>query len=58
MLGLIIGDVVLAVCAHDNTAGTALLDQAAERCGVRLEKALVDQGFKDDVRVCQGSVRT
>lgn len=28
---------------------TALLDQAAERCGNRLEKALVDQGFKDQV---------
>lgn len=35
--------------AHDNAAGTALLDQAAERCGMRLEKALVDQGFKDEV---------
>ncbi|MDQ0595661.1 hypothetical protein QF037_000006 [Streptomyces canus] len=40
---------VLAASAHDNTAGTALLDQAAERCGMRLEKALVDQGFKDEV---------
>jgi hypothetical protein len=26
-----------------------LLDQAAERCGNRLEKVLVDQGFKDEV---------
>ncbi|MGW1658455.1 IS5 family transposase [Streptomyces atratus] len=49
VLGLIIGVVVLAASAHDNTAGTALLDQAAERCGNRLEKALVDQGFKDEV---------
>lgn len=48
MLGLIIGVVVLAASAHDNTAGTALLDQAAERCGMRLEKVLVDQGFKDE----------
>ncbi|WP_406190532.1 transposase [Streptomyces sp. NBC_01017] len=49
VLGLIIGVVVLAASAHDNAAGTALLDQAAERCGNRLEKALVDQGFKDEV---------
>lgn len=45
MLGLIIGVVVLAASAHDNAAGTALLDQAAGRCGNRLEKALVDQGL-------------
>ncbi len=37
VLGLIIGVVVLAASAHDSTAGTALLDQAAERCGMRLE---------------------
>lgn len=49
VMGLIIGVVVLAASAHDNAAGTALLDQAAERCGHRLEKALVDQGFKDEV---------
>jgi transposase len=48
-MGLIIGVVVLAASAHDNAAGTALLDQVAERCGMRLEKALVDQGFKDEV---------
>jgi hypothetical protein len=42
---------VLAASAHDNTAGTALLDQAAERCGNRLEKALMDQGFKDEVLI-------
>ncbi|MFJ8932096.1 IS5 family transposase [Streptomyces sp. NPDC102364] len=51
VLGLIIGVVVLAGSAHDNAAGTALLDQAAERCGNRLEKALVDQGFKDQVLI-------
>lgn len=49
VLGLVIGVVVLAASAHDNAAGTALLDLAAERCGMRLEKALVDQGFKDEV---------
>lgn len=49
VLGLIIGVVVLAASAHDNVAGRALLDQAAERCGNRLEKALVDQWFKDEV---------
>ncbi|CAM5560844.1 IS5 family transposase (plasmid) [Streptomyces viridifaciens] len=48
VLGLIIGVVVLAASAHDNAAGTTLLTQAAERCGNRLEKALVDQGFKDE----------
>lgn len=45
VLGLIIGVVVLAASAHDNEAGIVLLDQAAERCGMRLEKVLVDQGF-------------
>jgi hypothetical protein len=40
---------VLAASAHDNAAGSALLDQAAERCGNRLEKAMVDQGFRDEV---------
>lgn len=49
VLGLITGVVVLAASAYDNAAGTALLDLAAERCGMRLEKALVDQGFKDEV---------
>ncbi len=49
VLGLVNGVVVLAASAHDNAAGTALLDMAAERCGMRLEKALVDQGFKDEV---------
>ncbi|WP_425244738.1 IS5 family transposase [Streptomyces citrinus] len=49
--GLIIGVVVLAASVHDNAAGTALLDQAAERCGNRLEKVLIDQGFKDEVLI-------
>ncbi len=51
VMGLVIGVVVPAASAHDNAAGTALLDQAAERCGNRLEKALVDQGFKDEVLI-------
>ena len=45
VLGLITGVVVLAASGHDNAVGMALLDQAAERCGNRLEKALVDQGL-------------
>ncbi len=55
VMGLIIGVVVLPASAHENTAGIALLDQAAERCGNRLEKALVDQGFKDAV-IIHGAV--
>lgn len=46
---MIIGVVVLAASGQDNAAGMSLLDQAAERCGNRLERALVDQGFKDEV---------
>ncbi|GGV72756.1 hypothetical protein GCM10010277_86030 [Streptomyces longisporoflavus] len=34
---------VLAASAHDNAGGITLLGQAADRCGNRLEKALVDQ---------------
>ncbi|AUY53777.1 IS5 family transposase [Streptomyces sp. CB01881] len=49
VMGLIIGVVVPAASAHDNAAGTVLPDQVAERCGMRLEKALVDQGLKDEV---------
>ncbi|WSQ40157.1 transposase [Streptomyces sp. NBC_01224] len=56
VMGLIIGVVVLTASAHDNEAGIALLDQAAERCGMRLEKALVDQGFKDAV-ITHGTVK-
>lgn len=48
VLGLVIGVVVLAASVHDNAAGIALLDQATKRCGMCLEKALVDQGFKDE----------
>jgi transposase len=55
VMGLIIGVVVLPASAHENTAGIALLDQAARRCGNRLEKALVDQGFKDAV-IIHGAV--
>jgi transposase len=55
VLGLIIGVVVLPASAHDNEAGIALLDQAAERCGPRLDKALVDQGSKDAV-IIHGAV--
>ncbi|MEW2709494.1 transposase [Streptomyces koyangensis] len=56
VLGLIIGVVILAASAHDNEAGIALLDQATERCGMRLEKVLVDQGFKDAM-VIHGAVK-
>ncbi|MCP3770714.1 IS5 family transposase [Streptomyces sp. MAR25Y5] len=56
VLGLIIGVVILAASAHDNEAGIALLGQAAERCGMRLEKVLVDQGFKDAV-IIHGAVK-
>lgn len=55
VLGLVIGVVVLAASAHDNEASIALLDQAEMRCGMRLEKALVDQGFKDAV-IIHGAV--
>lgn len=48
VLGLVIAVVVLAANAHDNAAGTALLDQVAEHA-VTVEKALVDQGFKTTV---------
>lgn len=50
VLGLVIGVDVLVASAHD-AAGTALLDQAAERRGNRLEKALVVQGFEDEVLI-------
>ncbi|MEU4066235.1 IS5 family transposase [Streptomyces wedmorensis] len=49
VLGLVIAVVVLAASAHDNTAGVALLDQVAEHTGGTVEKALVDQGFKNQV---------
>ncbi|WP_329201848.1 MULTISPECIES: IS5 family transposase [unclassified Streptomyces] len=49
VLGLVIAVAVLAANAHDNTAGVALLDQVAEHTGGAVEKALVDQGFKNQV---------
>ncbi len=49
VLGLVIAVVVLAASAHDNAAGTALLDQVAENAGGAADKALVDQGFKNAV---------
>ncbi|MFE3660913.1 hypothetical protein [Streptomyces sp. NPDC059165] len=42
VLGLVIGVAVLAASAHDNAASTALLDQATDRCGNRLEEASAD----------------
>lgn len=49
VFGLVIGVVMLAASAHENTAGIALLDQVAERTGGTVTKALVDQGFKNTV---------
>ncbi|MFE3644811.1 IS5 family transposase [Streptomyces sp. NPDC059169] len=49
VLGLVIAVTVLAASAHDNAAGVALLDQVAEHTGGTVEKALVDQGFKNQV---------
>ncbi|MET7855455.1 IS5 family transposase [Streptomyces avermitilis] len=48
-LGLVIAVIVLAASTHDNAAGVALLDQVAEHAGGAVEKALVDQGFKNQV---------
>jgi transposase len=56
VMDLIISVVVLAASAHDNEAGTVLLDQAAERCGMRLEKVLADHGFKD-AAIIHGAVK-
>jgi transposase len=49
VLGLVIAVVVLAANTHDNAAGIMLLDQAAEHAGKTVRKALVDQGFKNQV---------
>lgn len=49
VLGLVIAVIVLAANTHDNAAGIALLDQVAEHTGGMVEKALVDQGFKNQV---------
>ena len=48
VLGLVIAVVVLAASAHENTAGTALLDQVAASTPT-VTTALVDQGFKNSV---------
>jgi transposase len=48
VLGLVIAVVVLAASAHENTAGTALLDQVAASTPA-VSTALVDQGFKNSV---------
>ncbi|MGP3937298.1 hypothetical protein [Nonomuraea sp. KM88] len=41
--------VVLAASAHENAAGTALLDRVAAQASGTVTKALVDQGFKNTV---------
>ncbi|PJN28636.1 hypothetical protein CG747_46135 [Streptomyces sp. CB02959] len=49
VLGLVIAVVVLAANIHNNTAGIALQDQVAEHTGDTVRKALVDQGFKNQL---------
>ncbi|MFF4805496.1 IS5 family transposase [Streptomyces sp. NPDC001351] len=49
VLGLVIAVVILAANIHDNIAGIGLLDQVAEHTGNTVRKALVDQGFKNQV---------
>ncbi|MFJ9855006.1 IS5 family transposase [Streptomyces sp. NPDC101150] len=46
--GLVVEAVVLPASAHDNAAGTALLDDVAAQMDT-VKKALVDQGFKKSV---------
>jgi transposase len=48
VLGLVIAVVVLAASAHENTAGTALLDQVAASTPT-VTTALAGQGFKSSV---------
>ncbi|MDQ0938088.1 transposase [Streptomyces turgidiscabies] len=48
VLGLVIAVVVAAASAHENAVGIALLDKVAEDTDT-VEKALVDQGFKNAV---------
>jgi transposase len=48
VLGLVIAVVVLAASAHENDAGTALLDKVAASAPT-VSTALVDQGFKSAV---------
>lgn len=49
VLGLVIAVTVLAANTHDNAAGIVLLDQGVEHAGGTVRKALVDQGFKNQV---------
>ncbi|MER5201460.1 IS5 family transposase [Streptomyces sp. NPDC002755] len=49
VLGLVIAVTVVAASVHDNAAGIALLDQVAVAVGGSVSKALVDQGFKNQV---------
>ncbi|MEV0636411.1 IS5 family transposase [Streptomyces sp. NPDC050619] len=50
VLGLVIAVVVAAASAHENAVGIALLDKVAADTDT-VEKALVDQGFKNTVVV-------
>jgi transposase len=49
VLGLVIAVIVPAANSHDNAAGIALLDHVVEHTGGTVRKALVDQGFKNQV---------
>ncbi|MFE9826500.1 IS5 family transposase [Streptomyces sp. NPDC005791] len=51
VLGLVIAVTVVAASVHDNAAGIALLDQVAVAADGSVGKALVDQGFKNQVVV-------
>lgn len=47
--GQVIAVAVLAASTHDNAADIVLLDQAVDRTGHSVRKALIDQGFKNQV---------
>ncbi|MCX5064223.1 IS5 family transposase [Streptomyces sp. NBC_00201] len=49
VLGLVIAVTVPAASVHDNAAGITLPDQVAVAAGGSVSKALVDQGFKNQV---------
>ncbi len=49
VLGLVIAVTILAASAHDNAAGIGLLEQVTQNGGGTVRKALVDQGFKNQV---------
>jgi transposase len=49
VLGLVIVVTVLAPSVHDSAVGITLLDQVAVTAGGSVSKALVDQGFKNQV---------